>query len=87
MPSERGMTARYLIALGLVAALSCAAYISLRREIVSQRSVAAIVNYSGKRRFSAQRRALFCLELATSAYERARDLARAKRSPNTGVPR
>ncbi|HEX3135895.1 MAG TPA: ATP-binding protein [Planctomycetota bacterium] len=69
-----GMTKRYLFALGLVAVLSLTAYISLRETIATQETSAAIVNYSGKRRYTSQRAALFAqqLVLGTTAAERSR---------------
>ena len=69
-----GMTKRYLLALGLVAVLSLTAYFSLRETIATQETSAAIVNYSGKRRYTSQRAALYAqqLVLGTSAEERAR---------------
>jgi signal transduction histidine kinase len=67
-----GMTKRYLFALGLVAVLSLTAYVSLREIIATQETSAAIVNFSGKRRYTSQRAALYAqqLVLATSAQER-----------------
>jgi PAS domain S-box-containing protein len=62
--ATRGMTGRYLVALGLVALLSTAAYLSLRQAIATQETSAAIVNYSGKRRYTSQRAALFATRLA-----------------------
>lgn len=65
--ATRGMTGRYLVALGLVALLSSAAYLSLRQAIATQETSAAIVNYSGKRRYTSQRAALFATRLADPA--------------------
>jgi PAS domain S-box-containing protein len=69
-----GMTKRYLLALGLVAVLSITAYVSLRQTIATQETSAAIVNYSGKRRYTSQRAALYAqqLVLGTTAAERQR---------------
>lgn len=69
-----GMTKRYLFALGLVAVLSITAYVSLRQTIATQETSAAIVNYSGKRRYTSQRAALFSqqLVLGTTAADRQR---------------
>jgi signal transduction histidine kinase len=61
-----GMTKRYLFALGLVALLSAVAFLSLRRTIAAQETAAAIVNNSGKRRYTSQRAALYSLRLATT---------------------
>lgn len=62
--ATRGMTGRYLVALGLVALLSTAAYLSLRQAIATQETSAAIVNFSGKRRYTSQRAALFATRLS-----------------------
>jgi PAS domain S-box-containing protein len=69
-----GMTKRYLFALGLVAVLSITAYVSLRQTIATQETSAAIVNYSGKRRYTSQRAALYAqqLVLGVTAAERQR---------------
>ncbi|OAI19392.1 hypothetical protein A1507_07475 [Methylomonas koyamae] len=44
----RALTRRYTVALMLVAALSTAAWFSLRLVITEQQSTAAIVNVSGR---------------------------------------
>jgi PAS domain S-box-containing protein len=72
------MTKRYLVALGLVALLSITAYLSLRQTISTQEAAAAIVNYSGKRRYSSQRAALFASQLAAAASARERTRARSE---------
>jgi len=71
-----GMTTRYCVALGLVALLSLAAHLSLRQTIATQETMAAIVNFSGTRRYNSQRAALFCLRLVTARDEAARSEAR-----------
>ena len=71
-----GMTSRYLVALGLVALLSLAAYLSLRQTIATQETMAAIVNFSGTRRYTSQRAALFCLRLVAAGDEATRAEAR-----------
>lgn len=55
-----------------MAVLSLTAYVSLRVIIATQETSAAIVNFSGKRRYTSQRAALYAqqLVLATSAQER-----------------
>jgi len=63
-PATRWMTLRYLLALGLVAALSTAAWLALRRAITAQETAAAIINFSGQRRYLSQRAALACLQHA-----------------------
>jgi PAS domain S-box-containing protein len=71
-----GMTKRYLLALGLVAVLSLTAYVSLRETIATQETSAAIVNYSGKRRYTSQRAALFAQQLVLGATPAERSRAR-----------
>jgi diguanylate cyclase (GGDEF)-like protein/PAS domain S-box-containing protein len=53
-----GLTWRYVIALILVAALSTSAWFSLKLVISKQKSIAAIVNISGRQRMLSQRTAL-----------------------------
>lgn len=71
-----GMTKRYLFALGLVAVLSITAYVSLRQTIATQETSAAIVNYSGKRRYTSQRAALFAQQLVLGTTPAERERAR-----------
>ncbi len=71
-----GMTKRYLVALGLVALLSTAAFISLYQTIATQDTAAAIVNYSGKRRYTSQRAALYATQLVAAPDAAARAAAR-----------
>lgn len=71
-----GMTKRYLFALGLVALLSLTAYVSLRETIATQETSAAIVNYSGKRRYTSQRAALYAQQLVLGATVEERQRAR-----------
>ncbi len=71
-----GMTKRYLTALGLVALLSTAAFISLYQTIATQDTAAAIVNYSGKRRYTSQRAALYATQLVAAPDAAARAAAR-----------
>lgn len=68
----RWMTVRYLLALGLVAALSTTAWLGLRRAISAQETAAAIVNFSGQRRYLSQRAALACLQVAMTEDQAAR---------------
>jgi len=60
------MTRRYALALGLVAVLSVLAYVSLRQTIATQQATGAIVNFSGIRRYTSQRVAIFCQRLVAS---------------------
>ncbi len=76
LPAARGLTARYVLALSLVASLSLIAFISLRATITTQETTAAIVNFSGKRRFTSQRAALYALRLATADNDVERTVAR-----------
>lgn len=62
----RGMTRRYGVALGLVALLSLLAYLSLRQTIATQQTTGAIVNFSGVRRYTSQRVAIFCQRLVAA---------------------
>lgn len=71
-----GMTKRYLFALGLVALLSLTAYVSLRQTIATQETSAAIINHSGKRRYTSHRAALFAQKMASSEDPVARNHAR-----------
>jgi len=64
--TTRWMTLRYVLALGLVAALSMAAWLALRQAITAQETAAAIINYSGQRRYLSQRAALACLQRTVS---------------------
>ncbi len=66
-PATRWMTLRYVLALGLVAMLSTAAWLALRRAITAQETAAAIINFSGQRRYLSQRAALACLQHAVGA--------------------
>ncbi len=75
-PIIRSMTWRYLIALGLVAVLSCMAFISLQAVISTQETSAATINYSGKRRYMSHRAALYAVLLATAKTEQERQFNR-----------
>lgn len=68
----QALTWRYVLALSLVAALSTAAWYSLKLVISEQESTAAVVNISGRQRMLSQRTALFANLLVTAhANERA----------------
>jgi signal transduction histidine kinase len=73
-----GMTWRYVIALGLVAALSVMAYVVLKTSIQHQETSAAIINYSGKRRYTSHRAALYAVIMATTDQEKIRTDARSE---------
>jgi signal transduction histidine kinase len=73
-----GMTWRYIIALGLVAALSMMAYLVLRTAIKNQETSAAIINYSGKRRYTVHRSALYAVIMATTNQANIRTEARSE---------
>jgi PAS domain S-box-containing protein len=57
------MTFRYVLALGLVAILSIAAYLMLYKIIIYQRTSAAQVNLSGSLRMLSQRAAIYSMRL------------------------
>jgi diguanylate cyclase (GGDEF)-like protein/PAS domain S-box-containing protein len=62
----QALTWRYVLALSLVAALSTAAWYSLKLVILEQESTAAVVNISGRQRMLSQRTALFANLLVTA---------------------
>lgn len=77
----QALTWRYVLALSLVAALSTAAWYSLKLVISKQESTAAVVNISGRQRMLSQRTALFANLLVTApANERASIHSRLKES-------
>lgn len=68
----QALTWRYVLALSLVAALTTAAWYSLKLVISRQESTAAVVNISGRQRMLSQRTALYANLLITApAHERA----------------
>lgn len=69
----RGMTLRYIFALGLVACLSTAACLMLCRVIVLQGSSAAVINMSGKLRMLSQRAAVYSHLLVDSTENHERE--------------
>ena len=73
-----GMTWRYCIALGLVAALSMMAYVVLRTSITNQETSAAIINDSGKRRYTVHRSAFYAVIMATTNQTHIRTEARSE---------
>ena len=62
----QALTWRYVLALSLVAALTTAAWYSMKLVISEQESTAAIVNISGRQRMLSQRTALFANLLVTA---------------------
>jgi signal transduction histidine kinase len=63
----RSLTRRYIFALSLVALLTTAAWFSLHLVIQEEKSIAAVVNVSGRQRMLSQRTALFSSLLANAA--------------------
>ncbi len=59
----RGLTLKYLLALGLLAGLALANHLILGNQIAASRSVAEVVNLSGRQRLLLQRSALLAQEL------------------------
>lgn len=70
--STSNLTRRYVAALSLVALLSCAAFLSLRAIIGTQRTSAAVVNVSGRQRMLSQRISRYALLYVTADDETTR---------------
>lgn len=64
------ISTKYRIALGLIAVLSCVAYLSLSAVIEEEENSAAIVNLSGRQRMLSQRIVLLARELIDSKDSR-----------------
>ncbi|MBF8277885.1 MAG: hypothetical protein HW390_2958 [Candidatus Brocadiaceae bacterium] len=62
----KGITLRYALALGILAALSVTAFFTLYKIISSQKSNAAIINTSGSLRWLSQRAAIYAQDLVQS---------------------
>lgn len=79
--SRATMTRNYLLALGVIAALSITAFFLLLAIIRTQETSAALVNVSGRQRMLSQRTALFSLRLVladkTERQKARRDLLQA----------
>ncbi|KKO19798.1 MAG: hypothetical protein BROFUL_01484 [Candidatus Brocadia fulgida] len=60
------MTLTYLIALGIIAVLSIASYVTLKKDISSQETNAAVINLTSKQRFLTQNIAIHSLCLAST---------------------
>lgn len=74
--TTRNLTARCLIAVSLIAALSLVSYVVLREEIRAGESIAAVLNATGRQRTLLQHSALLAQEFVTSADEDRRQQAR-----------
>ena len=72
----RGLTIRYVVALGLVGALSLAAFTLLSTLISSQKSDGPTINVSGRQRMLSQRIAAFALRFSHSKTNQERELSR-----------
>ena len=66
---SRSLTARYIIALTLIAVLTTSAWISLHMVISEQKSTAAVVNISGRQRMLSQRIAFYSSLLIHTAID------------------
>ncbi|MBF0162063.1 MAG: response regulator [Magnetococcales bacterium] len=75
--SSRWMTRRYLLALGILALLSCTAYGVLTVVLAQQEGRGVEVNISGRQRMLSQRTALFVQRLLLSDSEAAYQQAKA----------
>ncbi|OQZ01185.1 MAG: hypothetical protein B6D35_03730 [Candidatus Brocadia sp. UTAMX2] len=60
------MTLTYLIALGIIAVLSIASYVTLKKDISSQETNAAVINLTSKQRFLTQNIAIHSLCLVST---------------------
>lgn len=60
---KRGLTARYVAALGLVATLATSSYVVLDSQIRSQEATGAVINVAGKQRMLSQRAPRLLLEV------------------------
>jgi diguanylate cyclase (GGDEF)-like protein len=75
--SERSLTIRYALALGLVAALTIASHITLNRTLAEHEGSAAIVNISGRQRMLSQRIASLAAQTRLGSTTARADLLRA----------
>jgi len=76
--TARSLTAKYLLVLGLLAGLALANYFILGIQISAGRSVAEVVNLSGRQRALLQQSALLAQEFASSEGDRVRGRLRAE---------
>ena len=72
MYTSRNLTRQYLLALGVLAALSIATFFFLQVSIQGQTTDAAVVNVAGRQRMLSQRIARFALLYATTSDVQAR---------------
>ncbi|MDR3592559.1 MAG: diguanylate cyclase [Negativicutes bacterium] len=62
----RSLTAKYIVALSLIAILALTAFVTLRQLIVGEQASAAIINVSGRQRMLTQKGVLLSFQLAVS---------------------
>lgn len=72
------MTLRYIVALSLIALISCAAYYSLRHVVETEDINAAVINISGRQRMLSQRVAFLSDILVQADNKGERDTIRTK---------
>jgi diguanylate cyclase (GGDEF)-like protein len=75
--SERNLTARYILALGLIALLTIASHLTLNRVLSEHEGSAAIVNVSGRQRMLSQRIASLAAQLRLGSPTARADMQRA----------
>jgi PAS domain S-box-containing protein len=73
MQTTKGLTLRYVFALGLIAILSLTAYYRLIKIIEAGKTSAAVINISGRQRMLSQRIAHFAGLYVDSNYDLSRD--------------
>ncbi len=64
--SVRTLTAKYIVALSLIAILALTTFVTLRQLIIGEQASAAIINISGRQRMLTQKGVLLSFQLAVS---------------------